>query len=72
MDSDKEKGMYSKYTVMRKHDPEGKHSTCPYFVLDLRHDKFSIPALKAYADNCAEDYPILASDIILLINTIGK
>ena len=43
--------------------PGGKHESCPYFVLDLVHDKFSIPALRAYAAACEQEFPLLARDI---------
>lgn len=43
--------------------PGGKHAGCEYFVLDLRHDKFSVPALLAYADACEAEYPQLAAGI---------
>lgn len=64
--SDKNKGIYKKYEVRRtdgKSDPGEKHENCEYFVLDLNHDSHSIPALKAYADSCEDDYPLLAEDI---------
>lgn len=47
--------------------PEGKHAACPYFVLDLTHDKFAAPALLAYADACEAEYPLLAADVRKLI-----
>lgn len=40
-----------------------KHRDCDYYVLDLVHDKFSKPALTAYADACEQEYPKLAADI---------
>ncbi len=40
-----------------------KHERCRYFVLDLDHDAFAAPALLAYADACAAEYPALAADL---------
>lgn len=63
---DSEKGLYQKFSVERKDgssDYGKKHYGCKYFVLDLSHDKFSIPALEAYAVACSSDFPLLALDI---------
>ena len=62
-DSDENRGIYEKYRVERRSDPTGKHVRCNYFVLDLVHDKFAIPALRAYAKACKKEFPELASDI---------
>lgn len=59
-------GIYGKFTVTRndgKSAPGEKHERCEYFVLDISHDPFAIPALKAYADACRESYPALARDL---------
>jgi hypothetical protein len=32
-------------------------------VLDLSHDPFAKDAIKAYADACEAEYPLLAKDI---------
>lgn len=64
--SDKEKGLYNKFTVTRNDgssEPGGKHEHCEYFVLDLAHDKHAVAALMAYADSCEKEYPALASDL---------
>ena len=61
--TDKERGLYRKYRVSRLDDVMGKHNDCFYFVLDTNHDPFAIPALKAYAHACREEYPVLAQDI---------
>jgi len=56
----------SKYKVERTDGSSvsgGKHESCEYFVLDLVHDKFSYQALKAYADACEAEYPLLARDL---------
>ena len=71
MDKDTTRGLYQKYIVKRadgSHREGQKHEHCKYFVLDLTHDKFSIPALKAYADSCKDEYPELAKDLQKIIN----
>ena len=62
MDADEGRGLYTKYRVQRRLNPE-KHRDCEYFVLDLHHDKFSIAALQAYADECEGEFPLLARDL---------
>lgn len=67
---DKRKGMYEKFRVERvdgRDHFDKKHYGCFYFVLDTNHDPFAIPALRAYAEACKEDYPLLAADIITLL-----
>lgn len=62
----RDKGLFNKFTVRRTDggDADGeKHEGCEYFVLDLNHDKHAIPALLAYAESCAADYPLLAADL---------
>lgn len=59
---DKYIGVYRKFEVTR-HDPTGKHKNCFYFVLDVDHDQFSVPALTAYAEACKEEFPALAADL---------
>lgn len=64
--SDRTAGIYRKYVVTRTDGstgPGGKHERCAYFVLDLEHDEFAIPALKAYAKACHKTHPALAADI---------
>jgi hypothetical protein len=59
-------GLYNKFRVERtdgKSAPGQKHDGCEYFVLDLDHDVFAIPALDAYADACEGEYPALAKDL---------
>jgi len=43
--------------------PGGRHERCRYFVLDMTHDRHAVPALRAYADSCEADYPVLARDL---------
>lgn len=45
----------------------GRHHNCGYFVLDLQHDKFAPAALKAYAEACDKDYPLLARDLRVML-----
>jgi hypothetical protein len=61
--TDKGVGIYRKYRVERLNDPDGKHEDCNYFVLDWTHDKFTRPAMSAYAQECEVEYPELAADI---------
>lgn len=59
-------GVYKKFVVTRtdgRSEPGEKHHDCRYFVLDLDHDKHAIPAIKAYADSCKEDYPALSAEL---------
>ena len=65
---DKTRGLYDKYEEIRRTDgssdsSDEKHYQCDYFVLDLTHDPHAWPALKAYADSCRADYPLLAADL---------
>lgn len=60
------RGIYNKFDVRRtdgSSEHGGKHHDCEYFVLDITHDPFAIPALSAYADSCEHDYPHLAHDL---------
>jgi hypothetical protein len=61
--NDYQRGLYRKYHVERLNDPTGKHKDCQYYVLDLAHDKFAGPALRAYAYACEVEYPSLAADL---------
>jgi len=65
--SDKERGLYPRYTVKRNDDPDGKHDRCFFFVLDLDHDPFAFPALANYIEQCQKDYPVLAAELALEI-----
>jgi hypothetical protein len=56
-------GLYQKYQVKRLNDPNRKHDNCQYFVLDLTHDPYAIPALAAYAEACEAQYANLAKDL---------
>lgn len=68
-------GIYKKYHVFRADGTDrvgGKHCDCSYFVLDLSHDKFAEPALRAYADACKAEYPVLASDLYMQADKLGN
>lgn len=66
MTDDKKRGLYNKYNVARVDgNPDGKHTTCLYFVLDLDHDEHALPALVAYIDSCEKEYPVLAAELSL-------
>ena len=65
--SDQERGLYQKYLVKRLNDPTGKHTDCPYFVLDIKHDLHSRVALAAYIASCEAEYPQLAADLARLL-----
>jgi hypothetical protein len=59
-------GLFGKFHIVRtdgKSAPGQKHHGCDYFVLDLTHDPFAVPALRAYADACRQAYPLLARDL---------
>ena len=68
---DKNRGIYGKFNISRtdgQSEPGQKHENCRYFVLDLDHDPFAIPAIKAYAEACRPQYPKLADDLIQIKN----
>ena len=63
---DPKRGLYNKFIVQRedrRDDIGEKHYGCEYFVLDLDHDKYAVPALRAYAEHCEAEYPALAADL---------
>ncbi len=71
---DTKRGLYNKFEVSRTDGasrPGKKHHGCEYFVLDLTHDKHAEAALRAYADSCAADYPLLAADLYAKLNDDG-
>lgn len=73
--SDHEKGLYRKYDIRRTDGssaPGRKHDGCPYFVLDITHDEFAIPALRAYADACRTTHPDLAADLDKITKAKGE
>jgi len=64
---DKSRGLFRKFEGITRTDgssePGGKHYDCDYFVLDMTHDAHAPAALRAYADSCAAEYPLLAEDL---------
>ncbi len=63
---DKTIGLYEKFHVERvdgSSERGGKHYQCEYFVLDMNHDEHAYAAVKAYADSCEAEYPLLAADL---------
>ncbi len=74
--SDQDEGLYSKFFGIKrtdgKHRKGQKHAHCSYFVLDLTHDPFAIPAIRAYARSCYEEYPLLASDLFKKLKALER
>lgn len=68
MPDDRDRGLYPKFFPPERadgeHNPGGKHDGCDYFILDLEHDEFAIPAIQAYALACAREYPKLSVDLM--------
>ena len=66
---DPKKGFYLKFTVNRVDGRDrkigDKHYACDYLVLDFQHDPFAVPAIRAYAAACENEYPALAADLRL-------
>ena len=63
----REQGLFHKFNVSRvdgSDQPGGKHHGAEYFVLDLTTDKHAWPAIAAYAESCAAEYPALAADLL--------
>ena len=73
-EQDKCCGAYAKYTGTRRTDgrdqPGEKHHNCPLFILDIKHDKFAIDALKAYAHASRYEYPQLSADILKMLDGV--
>ena len=71
---DRTRGLYGKFFVERtdgKSEPGEKHHGCEYYVLDLMHDKYAVPALRAYAEHCQAEYPALAADLFAKADEIA-
>lgn len=69
--TDKSRGVYRKYKVTRTDGSSrkgGKHENCAYYVLDLEHDEFALPALRAYAKACKKQFPALAKDLLDILD----
>jgi len=70
-----QRGLIAKFRVQRvdgSDAPGGKHDGCGYFVLDLTHDRHAIPALRAYAEDCAEERPALSADLMRIIREASE
>lgn len=66
-------GLYSKFNVSRgdgRDGPGGDREGAEYFVLDLTHDPFAIPALQTYIEQCQREYPYLARDLEQMIDRV--
>ena len=72
---DRNAGLYNKFTVQRTDGKSGegqKHESCEYFVLDLTHDEFAAPALRAYAMACRHEYPKLSHDLLVIVSNMEQ
>ena len=70
---DPSRGIYDKFLVKRtdgKSEAGEKHYQCKYFVLDLKHDKHATAALRAYAESCKKEYPLLARDLWKVVDEL--
>lgn len=70
---DKRNRLQQKYYVERideRDRADGDRSDSKYFVLDYVHDRYSIPALEAYAQACYRDYPNLSEEIRALVQEL--
>ena len=66
---DEDRGLYRKFDIRRMDGSSRKgkkHHGCKYFILDLDHDPFAVPALRAYAEACRGQFPVLAADLLLI------
>jgi len=71
----RKKGLYRKFNVERtdgRSAPGEKHHECQYLVLDITCDRHAIPAMRAYADDCKEDLPLLAFDLYEAAKALEK
>ncbi len=71
MSDEKEVGLIGKYYVVRADgDPTGKHTDCPFFVLDPVHDPIAQSALNHYAFFARKNgYIALADDLEALVTS---
>ena len=63
-------GLYEKFHVERTDGQSAagkKHDGCSYFVLDLTHDRHTIPAIAAYAASCATQNGLLAAELMDIV-----
>jgi hypothetical protein len=71
-DPDAKRGLYRKYSVKRLGDTTHKHDGCWFFVLDPKHDRHAGAALKAYAKSCKRSYPVLAEELMGMIEVEAR
>jgi hypothetical protein len=74
-DMDRVNGFYKKFTIKRtdgRHRRGEKHHGCRYFVLDLDHDPHAIPAIRVYAESCAESHRNLARDLLAIARALTE
>ncbi len=72
---DMQRGLYGKYVVERNDGRSAageRHHGCEYYVLDLNHDPFALPALRAYAEACRGQYPALAVDLDAIVADLER
>lgn len=60
-------GLVHKYHITRV-DQSEQHPDCEYFVMDLTHDPYSVPAMVIYALAAGVEYPQLKDDILARYN----
>lgn len=62
---DGQRGLYRKYDLFRVSGDGERVSlvTDPFFVLRYTTDPHAAVALRAYADSCEADYPVLAAEL---------
>jgi len=60
---DRERGLYGKYEAYRIRDGRRAEPVFDFFLLRVGSDPFAVPALRAYADACEAEYPLLARDL---------
>ena len=59
--------VYEKFRVERTDGLSAvgkRHHGCPYWVLDICHDPYAEPAVRAYAEACRETHPQLAESLL--------
>lgn len=65
------RGLYRKFIPIIRADGQSgvgkKHFGCQYFVLDLTHDPYALHAIEAYSRSCQGEYPLLASDLMEIV-----
>ena len=65
------RGLYTKFVAVRTHESP-RHQDCEYFVLDVSHDSYALPALEAYMNACKETEPLLANDLFSVVHASAR